>query len=473
MPDETNSSPQPPELSEADLAELTRGIDREYIVGLVKQDKHLQRRVFAGFRPTHLPWDRVPARLAQDAVGEPGKSARLINLWRVSNQDLLDEVSNMHPEDLREGVITLLVRRGLEDREQILWALRLDERLEVEQALADGLEKELLEEASGLISQAENTILTGALEAVRGQLAEAEARREVAETEVERLQRLAQRRADDMQDLRKSRDEAKKEQAWLKEEINTLKKQRQSDQETIAELMREFAEKQERVQELRRSVRDLKSSLQAQAQDRDLDEALLELEEERQNSARLRLKVQSLTNDLREAYEKRDRVREQVESQEQDIERLKHDKEVIIEEKRRLQECVQDLRAEVKDLQMQYNGHDHEQILRAMSIENFESAWQHAREDVRNHIHSVLSTLRAKPQTQLGIDKKELWRDWLERELALVEEGLAALDTYPETGGWFDTAVFNQAQELLALRWYLLEYTKQAIQRVEMTSFSV
>jgi hypothetical protein len=81
--------------------------------------------------------------------------------------------------------------------------------------------------------------------------------------------------------------------------------------------------------------------------------------------------------------------------------------------------------------------------------------------------------LRAKPQTQLGIDKKELWRDWLERELALVEEGLAALDTYPETGGWFDTAVFNQAQELLALRWYLLEYTKQAIQRVEMTSFSV
>lgn len=470
MPDGTGSYPQ---LSVVDITELVQGIDREYIVRLVKQEEYLRRRVFAGFRPSHLPWKQVPRRLAQDAAGHPGRTAHLLNLWKLSNQDLLDEVSSLPPDNLREGVVRLLVRRGPGDRKQILWALRLDERPEVDKALEEGLERDLVEEASALISQAENTILTEELETIREQLAEAEVRRDTAEAEVEKLQELTRRRADEVQKWRASYDEASIEQAWLKDEIKALKEQRGSDQEIIARLQRQLAEEQEHVQELRRSVTDLRSSLQAQAENRDLDEALLELEDERKYSARLRLKVDGLTHDLREAYDKRDKVREHTDSLGQEVERLKHDKEVIIEEKRRLQKRVENLQAEIKELRMQRDERAYDRALAAVPFEDIDSVWQHAREDVRTHIHSILSTLRADPQHQIEIDKSGLWQAWVGRELGLVEKGLAELDTYPDTGRLPDTAALDEAQELLTLRWYLLEYMRQAIQHAEMTSFLV
>lgn len=414
MSGEIDKSPQ---LSEADIAELVQGIDREHIVRLVKQQEYLQRRVFAGFRPTHLPWRQVPKKLAQDAAGHPDRVDHLFNLWIRSNQDLLDEVSHLSVENLREGVVELLVRRGLEERKQILWALYIDGRPEVEQALEDGLERELVEEASVLISQAEANI--------------------------------------------------------LEEEVATLKEQRRSDQQTIMNLQRQLAEEQERVQELRRSVKDLRSSLQAQSEDRDLDEALLELEEERQNSARLRLKVESLTHDLRQAYEKRDGVRQKVESLEQEVQRLNHDKRVIIEEKRRLQERMEGLQTQVKNLRVRQSEQASERLMAAIPIEDLESAWQQAREDVRDHIHRVRAVLGTDPQSTVALDKNALWQDLVGRELSLVGEGLAELDTYPETGKLPETVTFRKAQKLLALRWYLLEYTRQAVQYAEMTSFSV
>lgn len=470
MSGEIDKSPQ---LSEADIAELVQGIDREHIVRLVKQQEYLQRRVFAGFRPTHLPWRQVPKKLAQDAAGHPDRVDHLFNLWIHSNQDLLDEVSHLSVENLREGVVELLVRRGLEERKQILWALYIDRRPEVEQALEDGLERELVEEASVLISQAEANILAEALEIARERLAEAEAGRNVAEAEVEKLQRLAQRRADEIQRRRASYDVVAAEKTQLEEEVATLKEQRRSDQQTIMNLQRQLAEEQERVQELRRSVKDLRSSLQAQSEDRDLDEALLELEEERQNSARLRLKVESLTHDLRQAYEKRDGVRQKVESLEQEVQRLNHDKRVIIEEKRRLQERMEGLQTQVKNLRMRQSEQASERLMAAIPIEDLESAWQQAREDVRDHIHRVRAVLGTDPQSTVALDKNALWQDLVGRELSLVGEGLADLDTYPETGKLPETVTFRKAQKLLALRWYLLEYTRQAVQYAEMTSFSV
>jgi DNA repair exonuclease SbcCD ATPase subunit len=470
MPDGANSTSH---LSEEELAELVRGIDHEHIVSLVKQTEYLRRRVFAGFRPSHLPWKQVPRKLAQDAAGHPARESQLLRLWKISNQDLLDEVSSLPTEDLRDAVVMLLVQRGVENRKQILWALRFDERSQVEKALEDGLERDLVEDASGLISQAENSILTDELENTRAQLVESEARRDEAEAEIERLQRLIQRQTDEAQKWREAYDEADKEQAWLKEEINALEEQRQADQETIAELKRQISEEQERVQELRRSVTDLKSSLQAQAEDRDLDATLLELEDERKNSARLRLKVENLRADLQEAFDKRDRAHERVELLRQENKRLEHDKEVIIEQKRRLQKRLEDLQAAVKDLRMQREQQAYEQVLDTMPIENFEAAWHQARKDMHDHIHSVLATLRAEPQAQIEIEKSDLWQAWVEQELDWVEKSLVELSAYPETGDLPDTATIHKAQKLLALRWYLLEHMRQAIQHAEMISFPV
>jgi chromosome segregation ATPase len=220
-------------------------------------------------------------------------------------------------------------------------------------------------------------------------------------------------------------------------------------------------------------VRDLKSTLQAQAEDRDLDKALLELEEERNNSARLRLKVEDLRQDLQDAYDKRDTVRERVESLEQEVEQLEYDKEVIIKQKRHLQARIEELQRELKELRMQRDEQMYEQVLGAMPIEEMDSEWEQAREGIRNHIHSVLSILRAEPQSQVELDRDKLWQDWVEQEMSLVEKGLVELDAYSETGRLPSTATFNEAQNLLMLRWYLLEYMRQAIEFTKMNAFPV
>ncbi len=447
MPNGTNSVSH---LSEDELAELVRGIDR----------KHL---------PAHLPRKQVPSRLAQAAVGHPARKSQLLNLWTLSNQDLVDEVSNLPTDNLRKAAVRLLIQRGLEDRKQILWALRFDDRPEVKKALEDGLENALLKDASSLISQMANSTLTNELRDVKEQLSESEARRDKAEADLEKLQH----QVDEAQKWHDAYDESEKEQAWLKEEINELKEQHQSDRETIVQLKRELSEEQEQVQELRRSVRDLKSTLQAQAEDRDLDKALLKLEEERKYSARLRLKVENQKHDLQDAYDKRDIVRERVESLEQDVEQLEHDKEVIIKQKRHLQTRIEDLQSELKELRLQRDERMYEQVLGAMPIEELDSDWEQAREGIRNHIHSVLSMLRAEPQSQVELDKDKLWQDWVEQEMSLVRKGLVELDAYSETGRLPNTATFNEAQNLLMLRWYLLEYMRQAIEFTGMTTFPV
>jgi len=475
MPEETSPPVQTLnwELSETDIVELIRGIDRKYIVELVKRSKYLQRRVFAGFRPTHLPWKQVPTRLARDASSDPNKLETLLNVWRESNRDLLEEVSALSTRNLREGVVELLIRRGVENRGRILWALRLDSRPEVQEALKQGLAQELSGETPALISRAQRTLLAEALETARKQLAEAEAKSHSIQAELDDLRRLVQHKIEQVETWRACYETAIAEQEQLRTRIAELEAQHQADQDTITELQRQLEDERAAAQELRRSVADLKATLRAQAEERGTDEALLELEEERKTSARLRLKVEKLEQRLENAYIKRDEALEQVESLRRELKRVQYDKGVIIEEKRRLQAQVEELQAELKELRTQHDEQAYERVLAVIPIADLESAWLNARQAIREYIHSVLSVLRAEGGTQAKVDKVALWQEWVEREVSLVKDVLAALDAYPEKKVLPDQTQLQEAQKLLALRWYLLEYTRQAIRHAEETAFLI
>ncbi len=455
------------DLSETDIADLVRGIDRRHIIELVKHNKYLQQNVFRGFRPNHLPWEQVPVRLARDVSGDSTKVETLLKLWQESNRDLLEEVAGLSVDDLREGIIELLIRYGMENGGKILWALRLDSRPEVQEALKQGLEQELSGETSTLISRAQSTLLAEALETARKQLAEAGAESRSMQTELDDLRRLVRHKTEQAQRWRASYEAAVAEQEQLRTKITELEERHQVDQEAIAELQSQLGEEQGAAQELRRSVADLKATLRAQAEERGTDEALLELEEERKTSARLRLKVEKLEQRLVDAYTKRDRALEQIESLQRELGQVQHDKDVIINEKRRLKTQLERLQIELKDLRVQRDERAYEHILSAMPIADLDSTWLDARTTIREHIHSVLSTLRAEGEVQVKVDKATLWREWVEREVVLVKDVLAALDVYPETQTLPDQAKLQEAQRLLALRWYLLEYTRQAIRYAE------
>jgi chromosome segregation ATPase len=473
MTDEAQSSIQLLDFTEEDVAELVRGIDRDWIIHLVKTIKHLQRRVFSGFRPSHLPWDKVPAKLAHDAVGDVDRLEVLLGAWIDSNEDLLDAISALPPGRLREGVIELLVRRGVTERRQILWALQLDERPEVQTLLEEGLARELSEEASGLVNRAKSTLLSDTLEETQSELAQVRAERDEAREEAQKFRSLADHHAKGVGKWRSFYEEVVEDKDRLQNQVEHLEKEHQTAQEANEELAEQLRTEQQRAYELGQSVEDLKSSLAAQAKDRELDRVLLDLEAERKNAARLRLKVESLTQERQNAYEKRDRVVEQVESLEQATGRLNHDKEVIIEQKRHLQERVQALQSELRELRMRRREQIEGQVMSALPIADLDSTWLHAREEIRDHIHGVVSALRTEPESAVQTDKLTLWQNCLERELNLVKEGLAALDAYANNGVLPDIQTFQKAQELLTLRWYLLECTKQAIQRTEMASFPV
>jgi DNA repair exonuclease SbcCD ATPase subunit len=464
------------EFSKEDIVELIRGIDRIRIERLVKQNKHLQRRVFPGFRPTHLPWNRrqVAPKLADDVMDDPHKLEVLLNLWILSNSDLLDTISELAPEDLREWVIETLARLGLEKRQQILWALQLDTRPEVQEMLEQGLAQELSEDASGLLSEARSTVLSETLEETRAQLSQTETQLEAAEDEIDRLRSVADRRSRKIHKWQETYKETEDERAHLEERLKITEENNQAAQEAISELEHQLGAEQELVQELRRSVRDLKSSLQAQAKDRETDQLLLELEDERKNTARLRLKVEGLTQDLQNAYEKRDKVRDQVNALQQEVNSLRHDKEVIIEEKRQFQEDLTDVRAEMQELRTQQGEAVYEKFVEAISLTDLGAAWLKHRREIRDHVQEIASTLiDEKEEAQLRLKKDELWEEWAERETALVGEALVTLAAYDRTGILPNTAELGEAQQLLALRWYLLEYMRQAIHHAQTTAFSV
>jgi predicted nucleic acid-binding Zn-ribbon protein len=167
-------------VSKEDWQRLTSQISNHQFTELVKHDKELQRE-FHGFRPTHLPWQRVPETVAKHAQNCSFTSTSLIKSWVRNNQELLEQVANeVSIEYIEDGVVHLLATIGIaeKERDRLLWALILDNRPEVQQALANGLHDELIDETSHLITKAKLYAAQQDLEKSRTEIAELRAEKE-------------------------------------------------------------------------------------------------------------------------------------------------------------------------------------------------------------------------------------------------------------------------------------------------------
>jgi len=457
-------------VTEDEIAALVSGIERPRIVDLVKHASHLQQHIFRGFRPSRLPWDQVPIRLARDAYGDADRLKTLIALWAASNRALLDEVKGIQPDKVREGVAELLARRGVESKLQVIWALRLDDREEIRQALEAGLADEITAETSELLSQAQSNVLIVALENAQAQVAELGERLAEAESARDDSRRLLQRKNEQL-------EMAQAEIAGLKEErsgfVARADEQAQVQGRLEAELLaiqQQLAEERAANAELRKSVHDLKGTLRAQVESsrreetqQRLNDALLALEAERKESASLRLKLGKLEQQLESAYAKRDQEHERNQDLARQLERLAHAKEVVIEQKRRLNQRLKDLQSDLDGAHRQLQDQAVRGTLDALPLSRLDDRWLEEREAIRGYLHTLISTLKAERETPPpGPDRWALWSQWLEHEASLVRDVLTALDE--DEGGHSDSVrSLENAQQLLALRWYLLEYTRQAV----------
>jgi hypothetical protein len=445
MSDEQQAEDIIQEISEEDLATLIAGIDHSRIVDLVKHSSHLQQHVFRGFRPTRLPWEQVPGRLARYACDDRGRVDSLISRWVASNKDLLDEVEAISPDNIREGVVNLLARRGIENKLQVLWALRFDEREEVQQALEDGLAEEITAKVSELIFQAQCV-----------QVAELQDNRRLIRHKNEQIVTLQSRVA-----------ELEGDRALLLDRIGEQTSAQEALEAELITLEQQLADEQATSVELRRSVQDLKSTLQVQAASsrqeetqQQLNETLLTLEEERRQTASLRLKLGKLEQQLENAYARRDEERERNDTLAQQVQKLERAKEVLIEEKRVLTQRFEQLQDESERIRRHVRDQALHETLDTVPLPGLEEVWTKEREAVRDYIHALTDSLQPGRDTPLTpVNKWELWSQWLAYEASMVQAILNALSNEVDSG--LDD--IKRAQQLLALRWYLLEYTRQAI----------
>jgi len=455
-------------LTEDEIAALVSGIERPQIVELVKHSSHLQQHIFRGFRPSRLPWDQVPARLAHHAYGDSGRLKTLIALWVASNGDLLDEVKAISPDQVREGVAELLARRGIESKLQVLWALRLDNREEVRQALEGGLADEITAETSELLSQVQSNVLIVALENAQAQVAELRDKLTEAESSREDSRRLLQHKNEQLEAAQAKITGLEEEQARL---LARLEEQTLTQEKLEVELSatrQQLADVQAANTELRQSVRDLKATLQAQIESsrqedtqQRLNEALWALEEVRKEAAGLRLKANKLEQQLENAYAGREEEREHNKALTQQLQRLERAKEVVIKEKRGLMQRIEVLQDDLDSTRHQLQDQVADEGLDVLRLSELDDRWLEEREAIRDYLHTLVSSLWAETETQPPeTDQWGLWAQWLEREASLLRDVLTTLDS----GINLDSVErVEDAQQLLALRWYLLEYTRQAM----------
>lgn len=454
---------------EEEIASLVRGIDRKRIVDLVKRTQYLQRQVFAGFRPDHIPWKWAPTLLARDACGDANKVAILFQLWEDSNKELIGQVAQLHIENLREGVADLLARQGPESRERILWAIRLDDRPKVQQALKQGLAEELRSPTSPLMSYVQTRILAQELESTREELSGIKVQLRTAQEDSSNLRRLTQRKSEQIVELQSRLENVSTRKQELEGIIAELELQAQRSQNTIVDLEQQLEDKLASITELRRSVQDLKSTLRAQAEKEQADEILLALEEERREAAGVRLQLQKAEQRQKKLLLQRDELETQIAEAKQNLERMQHDKEVIIEEKRILHDQVQQLREDLEAVQAGRSRQVSDQVLAAIRSEPPEERWQSAQSEIRRYIFDLVAFL---DQEELGteVDKIALWNKWVEKETNLVYEMLTTLAEYSEQKKLPQLSEIESAQQILTLRWYLLEFTRQAVQTAELQS---
>jgi chromosome segregation ATPase len=467
------------DVSEDELVALVSGIDRPRIINLVRNAPYLQQHVFRGFRPSRLPWPQVPTKLARDAWGDPRKFEVLVRLWIESNPDLLNEVGDISPDQVRDGIAELLARRGVENKLQLLWALRLDGREQVQQALEAGLADEIIAETSGLLSQVQSEVLAAALETTRGQVAELKETLAETETSLEDNRRLLQHKNEQLEAAQTRVTELEEEQKRLLARAEEQSREQQRLEAELHDVQQKLADEQAISAELRQSVRDLKATLQLQVESsrqeetqQQLNQALLNLEQGRQEAASLRLKLNRLEQKLDDAYIKRDEERERNEMLARQLDKADRAKEVIIEEKRKLTRKLEDLQRELTSARRQLRDQVVQERLDTLPLSELDERWLEEREAIRNFLHNLMSSLSPEDEAlPTSADKWEMWSQWLERETSFVDDVLDALDSDVHLGSLEN---LEQAQQLLALRWYLLEYTRQVmLSAIQESAFPV
>jgi hypothetical protein len=191
---------------------------------------------------------------------------------------------------------------------------------------------------------------------------------------------------------------------------------------------------------------------------RRLDETLATLEEERKKNARLRLEFNRLEGERNTAYSKRDEERVWSERLAAQVARLKHDKEVLIDEKREVHNQLKQAESKLQELRENLIKIEKEQKT-MLALPHFDEAWSKAVVIIAHHLTSALPNQKLVNQPANSHKRSDDWWTWQQMETSLVRPLLEL--SMPVSAE--DLTDVDRVQKLLAVRWYLLEWLKLSI----------
>lgn len=388
--------------TEDDWQRLASLLSKNHLTEIVKRDKHLQQHEFSGFRPTHLPWQRASNTIAKHAQSCSLTRAALIEMGLITPHSLLlsrvkEEISI---DTIEDNVTRLLGSIGCTEKEQnlLLWALLLDGREEIQQALGNGLHDNLLDASSALVLKA-------------------------------KLYKLEYQLQENMQEFNAIRDERDNLKPQV-EQIPLLQSTIKQMQEDIANIQGQLT--QERLLH-NDALRCLENEYNAQ------NENLIAAQNEANNLQKAlteeRGKTQALEDSLTQLVQEREALGAQVQLLEDRLAQARTEICVLLDKR--------------------------QEIRIPESLLRLDAAWKNATRDLSNHLHATLVEQPLKHH--IGITTTEKindWEYWQQKEFTLVR---SILSSSPQFLTPLDLSNIENVQQLLVLRWYLLEWLERSI----------
>ncbi len=504
-----------------DLERLVHGIEHSHIIDLVKHSRYLQQKVFPGYRPDHLPREKVPGKLARYLQEHSESTGSVLSKWLLTNHHICELVKEeVHVETIEDDIVKILIRLDhiQKIRDKLLWALFLDERKEIQTALINGLHETLINETSPLMDRVERHRLKAALERTNQDMGQLKAERDLLRVQNEGMallqadmQRLNEtidqlemqhrseisRRDKTLQEIKNERDIAQQELDIAQQEIGKLRIELESEQSRNTEIQRSMGNLRD---SLDTAVAVSKSDNSGTAKQQ-LHEALQVLEEERKVSASLRqretnlhLSIEKAERERNVAYEKRDEERARRDKLEALLERTERAKEALISqvrkvslelklvtnerdsayknlsqveenanalvvENRKLEAGLQQTRAELNEMFQLLDEMEQKSKL-SLEFSQIDDRWNKAVNAIVQHIALTLPSQESTNQALQANEKIKDWRSWQRLEESFIGPLLSSLPIKRDIVGAPDLHHLESAQKLLQLRWYLLELLK-------------
>lgn len=389
------------------LLTLVSDISAQKLKDFRKRNRWTQKDALSGFRPNVVDHS-VRRLLAKLASHHSDRRKSLVFLWLVDHQLLLERVENeVSADSLRDDVLTLL---GDFERHQVAWALRFSERESIQQALDDGLWDELQDDESSLVAQ-------HSLHELKKKHANLQAEKSNLENEFANLE-------DELSSARSTIESQKGEINQLERNIESLE-----DEKCTLET---------RQNELDQELKSTRGNLENQKQkEKQATDQLSKLQRE------MRGVLTSITDVL-------------------DIPSIPEDDptataELVVEQIKELQNTCSGLKQAVEDLE-----EERDQL--APALPHVKHAWEERLNSFHQEVNKQLGTLNDDSEPHTPVKD---WKHWLSRERSLT---LPLLDEI-ENPSEHHLADLKTVQNLLELRWYLLEWVKLGILRhLESTS---